>query len=275
MRTKNFAAVAALAFAALAVAAQDSVVLKRTFKADSTEVYVVETANKSVANIQGQEMESEAKTTMIQTVKVKEVDAAKGTAKISLTTKIDKMEGTGFMEQAAQGMKDAPAIEQTGTWSPNNSVVFDKTKGGNPMMAMVLGSASRTSGVFFALPEKPVKVGDTWDIVIPKSPETGPADQKLTATLTGIKDGHAMFSVTGKVTYATTISGEAAGGQVPGDMKIKGATDLKADVTVDAATGQTLEAKLTTKEKGTVGIEAAGMTIDTSGSSTITVTLKK
>lgn len=73
--------------------------------------------------------------------------------------------------------------------------VFEpKVEGLNPAMAMMSQNLSGMN-LGIELPEGPVKVGDTWDVTIPKNPFLGEKVQTLKASFAGQKsvDGRSVY----------------------------------------------------------------------------------
>lgn len=260
----------------MAVAAQDAVALKRVFAADTTDVYKVEskmTMNSEIPQLGAQE--SEIATGQKISVKYGKV-AADGSVTFELTTDIEKVDASGMIGQV-MGQDKIPPIVQPGKALPNGAVTLDKPSGKtNAMAQMMMGPLSRINGIFFDLPAKAVKVGDTWDMVIPKGPQTGAKDQALTCTLTKVEGGIATVSVAGKISYNVTMSGDSAP-EGMGNMKVKGTSDIKGEAQIEVATGRTVSGKMSSKDKSTVDIDMQGnaMSITNTSSTSSTITLQK
>lgn len=269
--------------AALAVAAQDTITLRRELKEGSAEKYKIESSLKQNIAIPGMGEQNMDITTVIEYgLTVGKVDAEKGVADAMTTTKIVKM----LMEGMPGGSPEIPAtppVEAPIKLDNRNRMTIDPSKAtgpGNPMMMLGGGASSiQTSGLFVEFPEGPVKVGDTWDLVVPKSPMMSKEDQKLKVTLVGEKDVDGVmawvFKLEGTLKMEPDLeammkSMDTQGAQIP-SMKISGTMELSSEGVVEKATGKTI--RMTTKMKlaNTMEMVEQGMKLDMTGSGTTKV----
>lgn len=280
-----FAGVAALA--AIAAASQDGFLLRRTFTEGTTDTYVIQTVTKQVVQLPNGMGEQEMGSTVDATYKVKtgKIDAEKKSAAVELTYTIDKVDSEGALGSAMGGAtpETGKPVTINGTLDELGRLKMEAPKGSPPALAAIMSNASSLGGniASIELPEKAVKVGDTWEVVIPKSPFTGTKDQKLTAKLVGEKD------VDGKPSYVISTEGtleidadlSKMAEDAPPPMKgqkimLKGKAELKTDGVVEKSTGKALRLTTKMKMKQTMEIPDMGMSIDTTGTVATVSTLK-
>ncbi len=281
IRKSAILAMAALATAAMAV--QDGMLLRRSFAEGQTETYVVETTTKQTVNLPNGMGEQEMASTVGMTYKIKtgKFDADKKSAPVEMTYTIDKFDAEGMMGQAGGDMKGKSTTTK-GTIDERGRIIVAPEKTTNAMAAMMSGAQSLgASSITVELPEKAVKVGDTWEVLVPKSPFTGKEDQKLTAKLVGEKDvdGKAAWVVSTEGVIKTDADLSEMTKDAPGPMQgqkmtVKGTMEVKSDGVVEKSSGRTL--RLTTKmnTKQTVEMPDMGFTIGTNGTITTVVTAK-
>ncbi|RYG25925.1 hypothetical protein EON82_05340 [bacterium] len=275
---------ALVALSAVAVATpQVSSLLRRTLKADSVDTYtIVDRTTQTVKSPMGDFPITVASTrTMVLTTKA--VDTAAGTAAVEATTTFDKLEGDG---PAAEMMKTKPApLTQKGKIDARGRITFERVAQPGGIGTLLSGSESTlAAGSFVELPEKAVKVGDTWDIVIPKSPMVFDADQKLTAKLTGEKevDGVPVWVVSVRGVVKTAMDSSKIPGSKPiqsplgpTTIRVTGQDDITGEGLVEKSTGRTISMVSKAQSKKAIEIVESGITLDTTGQIESTITLKK
>ncbi|MGV3618360.1 MAG: hypothetical protein ACO1SV_23790 [Fimbriimonas sp.] len=273
--------------AAFAVANQDGLLIRRALQEGASDTYKVETVTQQTVNLPNGMGEQEMGTTVVATYQMKtgKVDAAKKSAAVELVYTIDKMEADGTLGamMGGGGGETGKPTTLAGTLDELGRVKMELPKEGNAAAAAMISGAQAvgTSTISVELPEKAVKVGDTWEIVIPKSPFTGSADQKLTAKLVGEKevDGKLAYVISTAGNFKTDADLTKMAEDAPGPMKgqkmlMKGTIDLKSDGVVEKATGRTLRITTKMKMKQTLELPDMGFTIDTNGTTSTLVTLK-
>ena len=272
MKITHVSALALFALTSTAFARVDGVTLKRAFKPNTTDVYKLDQKAKMNISIAGMDIEQE--TTVGATITLKFADPDdKGNLNLTQTFKLDTVTATGPMANSVPDAKTLPPIVQKGTISPLNIATLEEVKM-KGAVALAVGSLTRLTGVFYTFSDKAVNAGDSWDMVIPKSPMTLNKDQKFKVTYVGMKDGLVQLKVTGVLEYLVKLTPDDIEG-LPGDMAIKGASTVTADVTVDPTTGQTVEATMTSKDKATMDIGGGAMTGDSNTATTVKVKLQK
>ena len=278
-----------MALAALAVAGQQGMNLRRELKQDSKDVYKIDTVVKMVANMGGTELDGDITAAQTYTMSTKSVDTAKGVADVESETVTDKFEVGGALGQMMTETPEIPKFNSKGKMDATGRFLASDNTLANPVMAL-LGDVQAALGNFWIVfPAKPVSVGDTWDVPIAKNPFLGNKETKLTAKLTGEKelDGVKVWvvSVTGQLKVDADMKevGKfmgSTGGPI-GDMltkanaTIKGTLDVENEGFVDKATGKTLSMTATAKNKSTINMPENGMTIETTGTATSKIKLAK
>jgi hypothetical protein len=279
---------AGVALAALAGAVQDGILLRRTLTEGETDTYSIETVTKQTVTLPNGMGEQEMGSTMLTTYKLKtgKIDPAKKTAAMELTFTVDKMdtEGMAAMPGATPTTEIGKPFNLTATMDEFGRLKIDPPKGSNPVLATLLTSSNSLGGnlVAMELPEKALKVGDTWDIPVPKSPLTGTKDQKLVAKLVGEKD------VDGKSAYVVSTTGtlqidadmskmaeEGAPEMLKGQkMLLKGQAKIESNGVIEKSSGRTL--RMTSKVISTQTMEMPdmGMSVGMTGTVTTVSTLK-
>lgn len=268
------------ALAVLASASQDGVLLRRQLTAGSTEVYNV--TMKSANTTPMGDMSIDA--TMKMTYKMGEVKDGK--ADLDIITSDMTLKYGGMAEMAAGMMGDVPkTVTMKGKIDERNRITDMKTVGMTMQMAMMMNSQSSSMNQSVSFPENAVKIGDTWDVVVPANAMMGTAETKFTAKY----DSNTM--VDGKPAMVIKMTGtmpmkldmaelakknpEMAGGQIPPGIVIEGKIDMKLDSVVDRASGKTLTADILVKNINKVSGEGLPMEIDINGTTTIRMALAK
>ncbi len=277
-------ALASLALSgALVARTQDAITLRLQFKEGDQAVYkMASTVDQAIdasgmgGGVMNMKIESSSKVTQ----KFGKVDAAKGVANVEFifTDNDVKMEGGVGMP-----MPDMPKEYKLIGKIDNRNRLLETKMEGLPAEMMMMGgnSAQQTLGGFH-FPEGPVKVGDKWDIIIPKMPSIFKEDQKLVAVLKKERDlnGKPVLDVSVRGTMNMNLdlaeiakqSGQegAMGGM---KMTISGTIEVDTLVTVDKASGMLIQMDQTAKNNMSVNLEDMGATIPVTGT-TVTI-LKK
>lgn len=262
---------------------QEGTTLRRTLKENATDTYSIESKSSQTIALPNGMGDQDMTFNVASTFKVTtgKVDATTGAADVTTEVKVDKMDADGPMAQQIPQVKD-PIVTKGTLTALNHFTPTDAAAAAQKSFeSMGAVSASSTSGVFVDFPDKPVKIGDTWDVTIPKSPFTGTEDQKLTAKLVGEKkQGDVdvwMISITGtmKVDIDTSKLPKSTNPDSPmanQPMHIRGTEDMDIQSLVEKSTGRTVHSDAKVKSKNS--LEVMGMNIDMSGTSSSTIDLK-
>lgn len=166
-----------------------------------------------------------------------------------------------------------------------------KQKGltGEAALMMNMSNANQTS-MFIELPEKPVKVGDSWKFSMAKNPMLGEKDHQLTATLKGlaIHEGIPAFEIeiSGKIELdvnmaeamkkAAETSGGAGGAEAllgGMDIVVKGSIGVGGKVFLAQKGGRLLYSETAMDSKQSM--EMMGMTMNIDGKTNMKMSLAK
>jgi hypothetical protein len=258
-----------LTVAALALAAQDAIPIQRTLVENSVDTY------KSTSKVD-QTLESNLgefpitiATATTYSLKTGKVDQAMGTADVELTSTIDSIDGGDSVLTSGLSKTKPQPIVQDGTIDKMGHLTLKAPDKADKMMTIFTGvTGGLQASMFIELPNHPVKVGDSWDIVVPKGSFTGPTDQKVKVTLTGDKtvDGHSDWTVDvgGAVNIDFDSASLADTGPAPtttlGKTHIlaKGTTTVKGTGLIDKATGKTVQLDTTSQLKTLIELPDEG-----------------
>jgi len=160
----------------------------------------------------------------------------------------------------------------------NFAVDLDKASQEERMTRIVLSPAE--TNIIVPLPEKSIKVGDTWDLPIPVRVGAKQEPQKLTAKLVGEKKVGSqtawVIGVTGTVSVNTEqlISLDIGGKKIEQTFLTKATSDVQGDVLIDQSTGRTIRSltKLKTRSVTTITNDKSESRIDGVHSATIATT---
>jgi hypothetical protein len=281
LRSSLYLASAAL-IAAFAVA-QDPVLLRRQL-GGAEEVYQVQMDNKMTMGTPMGNQEMIMKGSMRMSLKTDQPDAETGRAPTEMVVSDIKMdlEGLGGMESmiADQLPKE---VKMTAKMDARNRVFDMKAEGLDAQAQMMAGSI--TQGLMFVeFPEGTVRIGDTWEVVVPKNPMIGNEESKMTARLVGerVHEGSPVWIVAMDGTLKINNDmGEALRGQDPTGMGIdmeiviSGTTTMSIEALVDKATGKTelMTTKMEMDQK--TDIRNLGMTMDMKSQGTMRIVRQK
>ncbi|MBL8047520.1 MAG: hypothetical protein JNJ45_02450 [Chthonomonas sp.] len=268
-----------LALGAVGVAqAQDAFTLRRIFKMGETMTYNMAMTSETTVDISafGQ---GEQKTTFTQSGKISfkttKVDEAKKEANLEIKYfDIDmKMEG-GMPGMGGDMPKEYSVMA---TMDSMNRIKDMKIEGMPGMLRMMSESSMRQSLGGVQFPEAAVKVGDGWDVKVPKDGMMFDTDQVLKAKFLSVKD------INGKKAYEISVKGplnlnmdlskmmEQGGGDNPMagmKMAITGKMDNDSVVTIDAETGNFLIIDMKMTQEMTVDMVDMGVKLPMFGNTT-------
>lgn len=273
-----------VAAACLASASQDGAILRRELKEGARDVYKVE--SKADQTIQLSQLGRDDQQVLVTSgmklaLTTGKVDAEKKSAELEMVST-----DFTFNAEGLAGMAPMPQMPEKitvlGKIDNQNRVTGMKTVGaGARMMAASLNAS--TGMLFISFSEQPVRVGDTWEVLVPKNPAMGNADTILKATLTGEEmDGEVpVWIVTMKgplvlnVDLSEVMKDDPQAGAMAGmgSMKMSGTIDLLSEARVEKGTGRTRKMVVKMKGKQTMEMVDFGMTIEmlTSGVTTMSL----
>lgn len=281
IRKPLLTAIAALS--TVCMAAQDGLVLRRTLEEGKTETYVATADVKQSADLPGmgdQDMSAKMEGTYLITPG-KRADGADKTP-IDLTYTITKMDSDGpmaaFMPQTPPG-----ATKFKGTIDDRGRLVLESSTSAavsNP--STIAGMSMLGATTFIELPEKAVKVGDTWKIVVPKSSSI-PEDTTFTGTILAEKDidGHAGLAVkiegSAKMSLDLVKMMSEAGGAAPAgidSMVVAGTMKIVSQGVIEKSTGKTLRMQSKVESDMKVEMPSRSISIPMKGTTTTEIKLQ-
>lgn len=282
MKTRTLTLSVLAILAAIALARPQEILLRRTFQPNAKDSYAVEMNSKNTLDMGGMgmgEQEMEIKGTMDVTLSTGKVEGTK--AEVEIKTTNMKFEYGGMAAMAAGSMGDIPKeVVVKGKMDERNRVSETKIEGVDPRMQMMMNSNMSTMGQFIEFPEKPVKVGDSWEVVLPKNELAGLEETKLKATLMEERaDGYAL-SMTGVIPMKLDLAElakknpKAVEGMPMTDVLVTGTMDLKMEGLVEKGTGRTIRLTTRLRQKTTTNVRQMGITSDSSGETVVKMTLK-
>lgn len=260
-------------FAVVAMA-QDGIKLRRVFTAGSEDTYLSQfSSTNSMETPQGP-MDIKLKGSSSFIVKVNSVKDS--LAEIDLITKDMKMDSDGGPDIGAAGDNIPKEIKVQAKLDDRNRLSEVKSGPGlNPMVQMMLSSlATTSSGYFIEFPEGSIKVGDTWEVAIPKMSEKSAVSGKMTAKLVSDKGETYEVEVSGdvpmKMDMADLVTDPNAGGApemvMTGTMK----TSYKAIIQKSTGKALSIEGKVSSDLK----LDIPSMNITMPGKGTVDFTAK-
>lgn len=139
--------------------------------------------------------------------------------------------------------------------------------------AALAGSQGMAGPLMVELPEKPVKVGDSWDMPLPTAETLGAKDAKIAAKLVRLEDYEGLpayyIELVSSIPIDADLSKVAeASGAPPMKVLAKGKFDMKGSAYVERATGRTLKMQVTFDTTSHVTMPEMGVEFDSVGSGT-------
>ncbi len=212
---------------------------------------------------------------------------AEGKADVEVKTTNMKMEASGAAEMMMGNQELPKEFAVKGKMDSRYRLTEAKTTGLNAQTQMMMGMGGASSmSMLFELPEKPVKIGDTWPVFMPKNPILGDKAHELVAKLVALKDadGAAVYEVqiSGKVDLDVNMSEAFKKVSDPnaenplamlGEMTMKGTLDVSGTALVNRKDGHLMrnETKVAAKQTLSVG----GINADVNGVTTVKMVLAK
>lgn len=271
---------------------QDEYLIRRTQAANTVEKFKVAMTSKMNMGAEGQSETMEVNGTMDFDLSTAAIDD-KGVAEVELKTSNMKFESEGPGAEMMGGDAIPKEIVMKGKLDDRYRLTDVKSVGpaSQTQMMMSMGG-SGSSAFFFELPEKAVKVGDTWKVVLPANPFMGEKEHALTAKLVGLKDvdGESAFEIHIEGTIELDVdlaeamkkAGEA-GGEAGGfgdmfasmGMKMKGKMDYDTTQILARKDGRLLDVTAKMASKMQMELSGAGLTIDMDGTTTLKMSPRK
>ncbi len=289
MRKAAFGLAIVAASAAVIALQGQGVLLRRELKENAKDVYKVEikgTQNFTVPGMGEQQMGMTG--SMTYAVKTGKVDAQKGEAEAEMVTSDLKFELEGPMAGMAPGMDSLPKeIVVKGKLDSRNRLVPLESAGIDPQMLMMMGSTMGGVGQGVEFPEAAVKIGDSWEVVLPKSPFLGNKEHKLSARLVGEKSesGAPVYEIVmeGKIPLDIDLdelmksmpNSPASAATMGMKVLIKGSMDMKVVGLYEKSSGRALKIESTMGGAQTVELPDMGMSLPVSGQSRVLMTLQR
>lgn len=281
---KKLSLVSGIAVVLAALAAAQGITLRKTIK-QGVESYHVQAKAKATIAMPGggdQDLGTTAEESLSYKFGVAGTD---GSAPVEVTTKIEKFDMEGPLADLLGDQKDKLLGSNTtsGKLDPLNRFTADKSDKIDPRSYLPGAANFSYVGPLVQFPDKPVGIGDTWDIPVPKGPTTGEVDQKLTAKLVGEKNGAYLVSVTGSLKVDVNVEKLMKDNPVTGlsgvdmtGMRVTGTMDIVGEGTLDMLTGQTLAIEYKIKDTKEFSLAVLGeQKIVSSGTTTIKFILDK
>ena len=270
---------ALLALSLLLAQAPSPMTLRRTLAPGSVDTYKIEDrVEQTVSSAMGQmPMTITSKRTYV--LKTTQIDEKAGTARFEATTTVDTITADGAAAAMA-AQKPGPLV-QKGKLDVRGRMTLDPVAPTDALADLMSGTqGALAAGMFVEFPEKAVRIGDAWDVVVPKSPYLYDADQKLTETLIGEREvaGTPVWVVSLKGTLKTAIDGAKlpttkSSGPLP--VLVQGEDVLTGEGLVEKATGRTLSMSVKGVSKRKIELTDSGLVLDVEGKVDSTAKLEK
>lgn len=254
----------------------DNPLLRRTLPGSKPEVYKVnvhEYRAMSSEYFDKMEFDTTRKCTVV--IDATKSPAATDKVNVDLTYRID--------DEFVDGPSDGQVPEQKpvlfkGTLDDHGTLAFENEKASIEELSTRLTLSAAEASVVVPLPEKTVKVGDTWEIPIPGLNGKGQEPQKLTAKFAGEKkvgDQTAwVISTTGTVTTMSeqSMSFQVQGRELKQTFVTKTVSDVQGDSLLDQKTGRTIRSTTKLKKRMTMTIQSEKSESKINGDYTTTIT---
>ena len=269
---------AALLLLSFALAQDPGVLLRRKLVSESVDVYkMTDRVEQTVVSAMGT-MPMTITSDRTYVLRTTKVDEGAGNALFEATTTVDKITADGAA--SAMGAQKPGPVVQKGKIDVRGRMTLDPTPSSETVAGLMSGTQGAVAaGNFVEFPEKMVKVGDRWEVVVPKNPLLFDRDQHLSETLTGEKvvDGTPVWTVSINGTIQTSIDGSSLKGSPENrlDVRIEGQDEILGEGLVEKATGRTVLMTLRSNAKRTIKLLDTGLTLQVQGKSESKVTLEK
>ncbi len=236
------------ALAVGAVVAQDSVLLRRPMDPGVKDEYKVEFQIKQTIDIpeMGGPQPFGIAGVMKSTVQVGQPVPDKGVARAELVLSEVRLKFDGLAAMMESLLTSMPKeMRYQGTIDPRNRLADMKPVAQSPV-GPFLGVAATAWGQMAAYPDQSVKVGDAWEMTMPKAPGLTNKEAKLQFKAVGTKEleGKALVVLAGEGTIdgmtdlSEMMSQAGMAGGPNGGARIYGPLKVKVEYWVDPATGR-------------------------------------
>lgn len=253
----------------------DGVTLRRAIGDAKAEVYKIEFKENRLMTSE-RFADSELDTEQTSTVSIQTVKPFpdEGKAEVTVGYVVDShvTKGPGIFDGDSLGL-----ISLKGALTARGELLLDdKALSRQEQLTQIAVSAAE-AGIFVQLPEKPVVVGDTWEVAVPTPPSKNMPPQKLTAKFVGEKKvGEKdawLVETSGTVNYATRqeFSFEAGGEQQKRVFTSTFASKVKGEILIDPATGRTLQANTKLDKHSTSALSGGTAEVTMNGTHTVSI----
>lgn len=279
-KTTRIAIAAAMMVSAIALAAQNGVVLKRTLSANAKETYKVEGSMKTTVVSPMGPQDISAETVVKYDLSMGAVDEAAGTAEATTVLTVEKLVMTGMFNDDGTNLPEPVTFK--GKLDKTGRLILDKDATQGDVMQAVLSGSDNTAmtGLFVQLPEKAVKTGDVWSVNVPAS-SLSAKEQTLEAKLIGEKEVEGVKTL--EVSVTGTLQTEVANGTLPASagpvagqpFTLKGTIEVKGTAFVNPINGQTVQYDNELTGKQVISLTTLGIDVDATSSVKTKATLQK
>lgn len=264
--------------------AQDSVLLRREFKSGEETKYAMTVVTKQTIDAGSGDQEATVDGSMNVSYKITGVNEAKDKADIKATFSDISLKFGGMAAMAEGMMGEMPkTFSVTAKMDKLGNVSESKVEGLSQQQMMLAGSSQSMAGISgVVFPEKPLKVGESWNMPISKNEMMGIDASTIKATLSGEKtiDGISTWEIeiAGKLPLKMDTSkmpqgADPTGGSVPAtNMTMKGTYVIKSKAWVEKTSGKLIAMEGTADTDQTMDLVDMGMTVGVKG--TIKTSLK-
>ena len=266
-------AAAALALAATTAATQDEYILRRELREGAKDTYKVTTKVSQVvtpsdpnqAALLGGEMKFDMSMAMDMTTNFKKIADDKKSADMEMSFDnivydFGTMASMVPTDTLPKNMKANGKVDERGRLSDFKF----------PEMPSQLGSGAMMGPMMVELPERAVKVGDTWEMPLANAENLGAKDGKMTAKLIGLEDYETIPAYVIDLTASLPIDADLgkmaeASGAPPMKIIAKGTFGMKGKAHVERSTGRTLRLEITFDSKSHLVMPDVGVELDSTG----------
>jgi hypothetical protein len=279
MRLSRSFVIATSLLATVALAAQDGTLLRRALKVGEEDSYTLTSKTVTTVELPGGMGEQEIQFNQKSSYKVKTVKLTEKGADVETTSQVEEFDAEGMPGMADMEQLKRP-VTLKGTLDAQNRLRVVTEAAANPMSMMMGSQTSGAGTAFVELPDGPVKVGDTWQVEMPKSPLM--EAQKVTSRLAGEKVHN------GRPVWIVIIEGKLdlkmGPMELPGDggnpmagqrISIQGEMLLNSEGLVDKETGKTVRMESKSAMKMSTSLVDMGLDINSSSSTTNVLEIKK
>ncbi len=275
MKTRKTIALAAVALGAFAFGTQEASLLRRDLKENSSETYRIESKmDLLVPGTPFGDVDVKAESKIVYALTTGKADGVSDATPADMVTTFEEVKVGGSLAGSGAPKKPDP-IKASGTIDSRNRLKVTPATSKSPEEALAaLGMGSLLNVLFAEFPERAVKVGDTWDITIPKSPVLGKQDQKLAVTFVKEVGDTVHLRIAGNLTSEVDLAALGAG-SLPADLKLalKQSSRVEGEALVLKATGRTKKLDMTVEAKGTIDVNEGAMEFPSSSKTTFNVKL--